>query len=102
MEDFKDILEAFVNEKLFMTISIDSAYNPTRLQNISQKYAVDFDYNDGEEGANGSVFIYANNQCICEYMIFGGDDYSYEFTDLGNEICKKELKYYFDYLIAKL
>lgn len=96
-DDF-ELLNYFCSEKyLGITIKSDYPY----LLNVYEEFDDNYDYNDGEEGENGLVRYYSDNSELLCIKIKDGDDVSYEFTDLGVEVYKEELKQYLDWLLYR-
>jgi len=64
-------------------------------------YSSDFDYNDGEEGANGEIYYYFQGELVLTHVIYGGDDEDFKFTELGKTMFKELLFNYITLLLNK-
>ena len=62
------LLQAFCDDNL-LGISIKD--NVLEEPDYKEVYAEDFDYADGEEETNGSIFIYHKETHICTHIIHG-------------------------------
>jgi hypothetical protein len=70
---------------------------------LTFEYAEDFDYADGEEEANGSIYYYIyDNQLIFTREIYAGDGESFHFTKYGFNYYTVILNNYFDWLLNKI
>lgn len=60
------------------------------LEGQRHEYDKDFDYNDGEEGANGIVRYFIKDELVAIRTIHGGDSEDVVFTEQGKILLMKE------------
>lgn len=94
-----DFLQEFC-DTYYLGITIKENNLPSPL--LQFNYSDDFDFADGEEGTNGDIYYYFNNELIFTRTIYAGDGEDYNFTALGVSIYTDLLKQYLNYIISKI